>query len=101
VGVGGGINVRGPVAAAVRETAIALADVAQDVTRPGLLAALAAQLWPLAARPAALDEAEREAFVAMHWSEPGVPATVVGVDGEGALLSRRGDGSLDRRVVPL
>ena len=123
--IGVGINVRGPVAAPVRESAIALCDVSPGAARVPLLAALAPRLRALGELPSALDEAEREAFgrrqfaaefdVAgdhgaggrRHEPAPGVGgpadggAVPVGVDGDGALLLARPDGSLDRRVIPL
>ncbi len=85
IAVGVGINVRGPVAPAVRATAVALDDAAgarggsalaggpegsaspeargrDGVTRTALLAALAPRLVALAERPPELDDGEREAF---------------------------------------
>jgi BirA family transcriptional regulator, biotin operon repressor / biotin---[acetyl-CoA-carboxylase] ligase len=116
IAVGVGINVRGPVAAAVRGSAVALGEVAPGVTRPALLAALAPRLRALAERPSALDEGEREAFrrcqsvasleggdeaeLAGAAREGGVPEPL-GVDGDGALLVVRPDGTLDRRVIPV
>jgi BirA family biotin operon repressor/biotin-[acetyl-CoA-carboxylase] ligase len=99
VAVGIGVNVRGPVPAEVRGKAIALAEVAPGVTRAALLEALLPRVWPLAARPGALDESEREAFRRRQWVEPGTPEEPMGVDGDGALLVRAAGGSLDRRVI--
>ncbi len=101
IAVGVGVNVRGPVAAEMRESAIALDDVARAVTRIGVVAALAPRLRALAARPPALDAAERDAFTNLQWAAPGAAPAGVGVDGEGALLVSGPSGSLDRRVVPL
>lgn len=99
--VGIGVNLRGPVPEAVRASAIALADVEPAVTRPALLGALVPRLWPVAERPSALDEQERDAFQQRLWMEPLSDERPVGVDGDGALLVRTGDGSLERRVMPV
>ena len=99
VAVGVGVNVAGPVPAVVRGTAIALAEVAAGATRVALLEALVPRIWALAGRPAALDEAEREAVRGRLWVEPGAEAPV-GVDGDGALLVLGLEGTLERRVSP-
>jgi BirA family biotin operon repressor/biotin-[acetyl-CoA-carboxylase] ligase len=99
IAVGVGINVRFPVAAEVRHSAIALKEAESSVTRVRLLEALVPRLWELAARPPRLDEAEKEAFLRLQWPAGGEPGTA-GVDAEGALLVSAADGSLDRRVVP-
>jgi BirA family biotin operon repressor/biotin-[acetyl-CoA-carboxylase] ligase len=101
IAVGVGVNVRGPVAAEVRETAIALDDVARAVTRIGVLTALAPRLRSLANAPPTLDEAERTAFGRLRWVAAGDATAGWGVDREGALLGGAPDGSLDRRVVPV
>ncbi len=116
VAIGVGINVRGPVPAEVRETAVALADVVPGVGRVPLLAALAPRLRALGDRPSALDDVEREAFRrvqygAAEWAsgaagssdrrDGGAALDPVGVDGDGALLLARPDGSLDRRTIPV
>jgi BirA family transcriptional regulator, biotin operon repressor / biotin---[acetyl-CoA-carboxylase] ligase len=101
VAIGVGINVRGPVAAEVRETAVALADMAPGAARVPLLAALAPRLRALGERSGALDDAERAAFARLRFQAPDGPAEQVGVDGDGALLLARPDGSLDRRVIPV
>jgi len=100
IAVGIGVNVRGPVPGEVKGRAIALAEVSPEVTRTALLEALLPRVWALAGRPSALDDAEREAFRQRQWVEPGVGEAPVGVDGDGALLMRMPDGSLDRRVMP-
>jgi len=101
IAVGVGVNVRGPVAMEVRETAIALDDVAGAATRIGVLTALAPRLLALAGGARTLDDAERAAFRRLQWVAPGGAEPGWGVDGEGALLARSPDGSLDRRVVPV
>lgn len=103
IAVGIGVNVHGPVPAGVRGRAIALAEVAPGATRAALLESLLPRIWPLAERPSALDEGEREAFRRRQWAEPGGGAEeeLVGVDGDGALLVRSPDGTLDRRVIPV
>ncbi len=101
IAVGVGVNVRGPVPAEVKASAIALAEVAPGVTRVALLESLLPRIWPLAERPSALADDEREAFRRRQWLQPGAEEEPVGVDGDGALLVRLSDGSLDRRVVPL
>jgi BirA family biotin operon repressor/biotin-[acetyl-CoA-carboxylase] ligase len=99
VAVGVGVNVAGPVPDEVRGTAIALGEADGGVTRVALLEALMPRLWALAARPSALDAAERRAVLDRLWMEPGAEPPV-GVDGDGALLVRAPDGSLARRVMP-
>jgi len=101
IAVGIGVNVRGPLAPDVAGTAIALGEVSPALTRVALLEALAPRLWPLADRPSALSEDEREAFRRRQWVVPGSVEEPVGVDGDGALLVRAPDGSLDRRVMPV
>jgi BirA family transcriptional regulator, biotin operon repressor / biotin---[acetyl-CoA-carboxylase] ligase len=100
VAIGNGVNVRGPVPAELKGRAIALAEVLPGVSRAALLEALVPRIWPLAERPSALDDAEREAFQRRLWVEPGSAEEPVGVDGDGALLVRAADGKLDRRVMP-
>ncbi len=100
VAVGVGIDVKGPVPAELRDLAVALDDVAHGVTRIAVLSAVARRLWPLAELGPLLDDREREEFRRLRWA-PDAEETGVAVDAEGALLVRRSDGSLDRRVVPL
>ncbi len=102
IAVGIGVNVRGPLAPALRHSAIALKSAEATVTRVRLLEALVPRLWDAAAPPA-LDGGERDAFLWLQWREDGGPeahAAPLGVDESGALLVPRPDGSLDRRVVP-
>jgi len=102
IAVGVGVNVRGPLAPALRHSAIALKAAEATVSRIRLLEALAPRLWDAAA-PAVLDAAEQEAFVRLRWHADGGPdpdAGAVGIDRDGALLVPAPDGSLDRRVVP-
>lgn len=99
VAIGIGVNVRGPVPAAVREQAIALADVAAAVTRLALLAALARRIPALDARPPELDDAERARFLVACWRGEEGAEDAVGLERDGALLVRRADGALDRRVL--
>ncbi len=102
IAVGIGVNVRGPLAPALRHTAIALKAAEATVTRVRLLEALAPRLWD-AAEPARLDAAERDAFLRLRWHGDGAGdrhAAAVGVDEDGALLVPAADGSLDRHLVP-
>ncbi len=102
IAVGIGVNVRGPLAPALRHSAIALKAAEATVTRVRLLEALVPRLWD-AATPAELEPGERDAFLRLQWHEDGGPdahAGPLGVDASGALLVPRPDGSLDRRVVP-
>jgi BirA family biotin operon repressor/biotin-[acetyl-CoA-carboxylase] ligase len=102
VAVGIGVNVRGPVPAGLRASAIALKAADASVTRIRLLEALVPRLWDAAA-PARLEPSEQDAYLRLRWHEDGAgPADAggVGVDGDGALLVPAPDGSLDRRVVP-
>ncbi len=102
IAVGIGVNVRGPVAPGLRETAIALKAAESSLTRLRLLEALAPRLWDAAA-PALLDRAERELFLRLRWqgeSAHDPDAAAAGVDEDGALLVPAAGGALDRRVVP-
>ncbi|HVO34739.1 MAG TPA: biotin--[acetyl-CoA-carboxylase] ligase [Gemmatimonadales bacterium] len=102
IAVGIGVNVRGPLAPALRHSAIALKAAEATVTRVRLLEALVPRLWD-AATPPALDAAEQDAFLRLRWHEDGASdahAGALGVDENGALLVPRPDGSLDRRTVP-
>ncbi len=98
VAVGIGLNVRGPLDGAVRGRAIALADVAPEVSRLALVAALVPRLRALEALPAALTEEERRAFLRAEWRDPGAEETV-DLDPDGALVVRVSGGALDRRVI--
>lgn len=97
VAIGVGINVKGPAAPAVADTAIALDDVAGGVTRVAVLAALVPRLLGTAAAPAMLAESERAAFRAVCWPDGG--GAVEGVEPDGALIVRTGAG-LERRTAP-
>ncbi len=102
VAVGIGVNVRGPVAPGLRETAIALKAAESSLTRVRLLEALAPRLWDAAA-PVRLAPEERDLFLRLRWqgASPHDPdAAATGVDEDGALLVPAAGGSLDRRVVP-
>lgn len=98
IAVGIGINVRGPAPSEVRDRAVALSDVAPEVTRLAVIAALVPRVTALGELPGELGERERAHFGVVAWTEaePGV----TGVDADGALLVRTAAGSLDRRVVP-
>ncbi len=98
VAVGIGLNVRGPLDPAVRGRAIGLADVAPEVSRLAVVAALVPRLRALEARPASLTEEERRAFLRSEWRDPGAGDTV-DLDPDGALVVRNTDGALDRRVI--
>jgi len=90
VGVGIGLNVRGPVPAEVAGHAVALDAARPGVTRLQVLEALLPRLHQLA-EGATLSPAEREAYRRHDWlagrevTEP-VAGRVAGVDAEGALL---------------
>jgi len=98
VAVGVGLNVRGPLDPAVRDRAVALADVAPEVSRLALVAALVPRLSALAPLPAALSPEERRAFLRAEWRDAGADETV-DLAPDGALVVRRGGGALDRRVI--
>jgi BirA family biotin operon repressor/biotin-[acetyl-CoA-carboxylase] ligase len=98
VAVGVGLNVRGPVDPAVRDRALALADVAPEVSRLSLLAALVPRLRALEPLPAALAPEERRAFLRAEWHEAGAGETV-DLDPDGALIVRDSGGALDRRAI--
>jgi len=99
VAVGVGVNVRGPLGAGLKDRGIALTDIAPDLTRATVLAALVPRLAPLATAPAALTDPERAAFLACAWTPAGERAPL-GLEPDGALVVRRADGSLDRRTAP-
>ena len=97
VALGVGLNVSGPVGPAVRDRAIALADLAAGASRVALLAALVPRLRALESLPPLLDPAERGAFLAAEWRDAGAEPTA-GLESDGALLVRTSSGTLDRRV---
>ncbi len=90
VGVGIGLNVRGPVPAQVAHLAAALDEVHPGMTRLRVLEALVPRLHQLA-EGAALSEAERAAYGRYDWLagrdvvQP-VAGRVWGVDADGALV---------------
>ena len=98
VAVGVGINVKGPVDPAIRDRALALADVCAGVSRLALVAALFPRLRALEPLPSALGPAERQAFLRMEWRDPGAEETA-DLEPDGALLVRTAGGTLDRRVT--
>jgi len=97
VGVGIGLNVHGPLPADVQPTAAALADSDGAVSRLEILEALVPLVAALAARPAQLDERERQAFLERLWMPEGT-GQVVGLEPDGALLVRGPDGGIVRRT---
>jgi BirA family biotin operon repressor/biotin-[acetyl-CoA-carboxylase] ligase len=97
VAAGVGINVRGPVPAALREDAIALSDVAPAVSRLAVIAALVPALAAIGGSPAELTGAEQATFLELAWAAPGEPVPA-GIAPDGALLVERPDGTLERRV---
>lgn len=94
--VGVGINVAGPVAPAVRDSAIALADVAPGVSRLALVTALVHRLRALDPLPPELTADERDAFLRAEWRAPDAPETA-DLAADGALVVRTATGALDRR----
>ncbi len=90
VGVGIGLNVRGPLPAEVAHRAIALDELQPGITRLQVLEALVPRLHQLAEGPT-LSEVERAAYRRYDWLagrdvvEP-VPGRVFGVDADGALI---------------
>ncbi len=99
IAVGIGLNVHGPLPPALSDHAIALADVDPDVRRTEILAEIVPRVAVLEQRPAALEEAERAAFLEVAWQSEG-DAPIVGLAPDGALLIRLPDGTLDRRRDP-
>jgi BirA family transcriptional regulator, biotin operon repressor / biotin---[acetyl-CoA-carboxylase] ligase len=97
VAIGVGINVKGPAAPAVADTAIALDDVAEGVTRVAVLAALVPRLLGTAAAPALLTDGERAAFRAVCWQDGGAP--IEDIEPDGALIVRSRAGR-ERRTAP-
>jgi BirA family biotin operon repressor/biotin-[acetyl-CoA-carboxylase] ligase len=98
VAIGVGLNVEGPVHAAVRERAVALADVSAGVSRLALVAALVPKLRALERLPSSLTPDERQAFLRAEWRGAGAEETV-DLEPDGTLLVRTADGALDRRVA--
>ena len=96
IAVGIGINVHGPVDAAVRDRAIALNDAARGITRPAVLAAVVPRILALAAAPAELDAGMQARFLASRW--PATDTAVAGLAPDGALLMRGADGTITRRT---
>lgn len=94
-----GINVHGPVPAAVRGSAVALDEVVPGAGRVRLLESLARHLRALDAAPAALTAGERRHFLQWAWSPPGERAAA-DIEPDGTLVVPRADGSLDRRSAP-
>jgi BirA family biotin operon repressor/biotin-[acetyl-CoA-carboxylase] ligase len=96
VGVGIGLNVRGPVPSEVAQHAVALDAVRPGITRLEVLEALMPRLHRLA-EGATLTEAERSSYQRYDWLagqevvEP-VRGRVAGVDVEGALMVETSEG---------
>lgn len=97
VAVGVGLNVAGPLPEAVRERAVALADVAPGVSRLAFVAAVVPRLRALEPLPPGLTSEERRAFLRAQWHGDGAEEGV-DLDADGALLVRTATGALDRRV---
>ena len=97
VAIGVGVNVAGPLHASVRDRAVALADVAPEVSRLALVAALVPRLRALEPLPPTLTLEERREFLRAQWRGEGAE-TAVDLEPDGALLVRTADGVLDRRV---
>lgn len=96
VAVGVGINVLGPVDPAVREKAVALADVVRGVTRTAVLAAAVPRIIALGQAPRELDPGMQARFMASRW--PATEQDVAGLAADGALLMRGVDGAVVRRT---
>ena len=96
IAVGVGINVQGPVDAALRDRAIALGEIARGVTRVAVLEAVVPRLMALATAPAELHPATQLRFLASRW--PAAGPEVAGLAPDGALLVRGADGAISRRT---
>jgi biotin-[acetyl-CoA-carboxylase] ligase BirA-like protein len=96
VAVGVGLNVHGPVDAALRDVAIALDDVTRGITRLAVVEAAAPRLIALEAAPAELAPATQLRFLASRW--PASEQDVAGLAPDGALLVRGSDGTIVRRT---
>ena len=96
IAVGVGINVHGPLDAAVQGRAIALSDVVNGITRLAVLEAVAPRIMALGAAPAELHPATQARFLASRW--PATEKEVGGLAPDGALLMRRPDGTMHRRT---
>jgi BirA family biotin operon repressor/biotin-[acetyl-CoA-carboxylase] ligase len=101
IAVGVGLNVHGPVAPEVADTAIALNEVAPGITRLQVLQALVTHLLPATRDPLELSDRERAWFMERHWRPPSEDGSVVaGIETDGSLVVRRRDGTLDRLAAP-
>lgn len=94
IAVGVGMNVHGPLPAALRDRAVALDELVPDVTRVAVLERLVPRLHRLP-DAATLSETERDAFARHDWLagrrlvEP-VPGEARGIGADGALLVHHG-----------
>jgi biotin-[acetyl-CoA-carboxylase] ligase BirA-like protein len=96
IAIGIGINVGGPVPAALQGTAIALADVAPKLTRRAILEELVPRLLEFEAADTFLTDAERARFLRFAWAAEG--QTIAGLSADGALMLRKADGTIERRA---
>ena len=99
VAVGVGINVKGPLAPDVRDIAVALDEVLLTVDRESVLRELVPRLAGIAETGGDLTEEERGHFLRAAW-RPAGGEKLEGIAPDGALLVRRPNGSLDRRIEP-
>ncbi len=92
-----GLNIHGPLAAAVEDTAIAAADVDPGLSRLAVLEALVPRLIASGRHGEPLNDDERARYLAALSMPPGTEP-VVGLDPDGALLVRAPSGELVRRT---
>ncbi|HEY2807073.1 MAG TPA: biotin--[acetyl-CoA-carboxylase] ligase [Gemmatimonadales bacterium] len=97
IAAGIGLNVHGPIAAELRDSAIAAADVDPGVSRLALLEAMVLRVAAAGRLIGPLSDAERERYLGALWMPPDT-APVVGLDADGALLVRGSDGGVVRRT---
>ncbi len=98
VAIGVGLNVRNPIPLEVAGAAARLADWCANLTPDQLVAPLTERFQGIARRGAALDAAERRSLGRRDWLAGRIllgpaPGIAAGIDGDGALLIRRPDGS--------
>ncbi len=92
-----GLNVHGPLAAAVQDTAIAAAEVDPGLSRLAILEALVPRLMASGRHGEPLNDDERARYLAAL-SMPAGTDPVVGLDPDGALLVRAASGERVRRT---
>jgi len=92
-----GLNVFGPLAPGLEESAITAAELAPDATRLGILEATLSRVAAAGSAGGLLNGGERERYLASLWMPRG-SEPVLGLDPDGALLVRTATGATERRI---